>query len=566
MSARVLPVFPVLLLGLLWLPMCVGLLGTVLPSLGWLPVLGQVEWSLQPMLTLWHHPSFGSALRHTLVSGWLSPLLALFIVVGLLAAGWQSLTLRWLRRSLSTLLAIPHAAFALGLLLLVGPSGWLVRMLSPSLTGWEVPPVGHWAPDPLALSLSLTLALKEMPFLLLMALAGLQQLRVDAMLRLARTMGYSQWQAWRLLIVPRLLPLLRLPMFAVIAYSLTVVDIALIMGPNAPGTLAVIVDRWFNHPEVLWRLPASAGALLLLGLTGISFLLWLGLERWYCGWLIAQASQGRRRGKFERLRPLVLSAGWVLGLSAIGAFLVLMLWSVSFRWGFPSAWPEQWTMGTWQRSWPRLKPAFALTLGTGLAAALVSLILVLGTLEFQAWQRQQQGKDFLRWLKWLFLLPLFIPQIAFLFGVQVWLVRLQWDGQWWALLWSHLLYVVPYMLLSLAEPYSTFDGRYMQQARGLGKSYWRALWRVKWPMLLRPILSAVAIGFAVSLAQYLPTLYVGAGRFSTITTEVVAMGVSADRRVLGVYAMIQWVLPLVIFTLALWLPRWVYRGRKEMQL
>jgi putative thiamine transport system permease protein len=207
-----------------------------------------------------------------------------------------------------------------------------------------------------------------------------------------------------------------------------------------------------------------------------------------------------------------------------------------------------------------------LTLVTGLASAVVSLALVLGTLEHQAWQRQHHGVDSLRWLQWLFLLPLLVPQIAFLFGVQVGLLRLRLDGQWWTLLWSHLLYVVPYMLLSLAQPYRAFDERYMLQARGLGKSYWRALWRVKWPMLLRPIMYAMAIGFAVSLAQYLPTLYVGAGRFSTLTTEVVALGVSADRRVLGVYATVQWLLPMLIFSLALWLPRWAFRHRAEMRV
>lgn len=546
--------------------MMLGLIGTVLPALGWLPVLGQTQWSLLPLQTLWFHPSFISALRHTLITGWFSPVLALSVVLALLGAGWHSNTVRWIRWCLAALLAIPHAAFALGLLLLLSPSGWLVRLISPALTGWNMPPVGASIPDPWAVSLMLTLALKEIPFLLLMALASLQQLRVDAVLRLGRILGYSQIMAWRLLIIPRLLPLLRLPMFAVIAYSLSVVDIALIMGPNAPGTLAVLIDRWFHHPDVLWRLPASAGAVLLLVLTGLSFLIWWGVEQFYCHRLIAQASFGKRRSGFECLRPLVLGLGWVILISAIGAFVVLVLWSVSFRWGFPSALPELWTLDIWHRAWPRLQPVLGLTLSTGLIAAMLSLILVLGTLEHQAWQRQLHGANVLRWLKWLFLLPLFIPQIAFLFGVQVWLIRLHWDGHWWALLWSHLLYVVPYMLLSLAEPYAAFDERYMQQARGLGKSYWRALWQVKWPMLLRPILYAMAIGFAVSLAQYLPTQYVGAGRFNTITTEVVALGVSADRRVLGVYAVIQWVMPLLIFTLALWVPRWVYRQRSQMQL
>jgi putative thiamine transport system permease protein len=42
------------------------------------------------------------------------------------------------------------------------------------------------------------------------------------------------------------------------------------------------------------------------------------------------------------------------------------------------------------------------------------------------------------------------------------------------------------------------------------------------------------VGFAVSVAQYLPTLFVGAGRFNTVTTEAVTLAgrrpALADRR------------------------------------
>jgi putative thiamine transport system permease protein len=75
-------------------------------------------------------------------------------------------------------------------------------------------------------------------------------------------------------------------------------------------------------------------------------------------------------------------------------------------------------------------------------------------------------------------------------------------------------------------------------------------WRVKLPMLRRPVLGAFAVGFAVSAAQYLPTLFAGAGRFATLTTEAVGLAAGADRRVIGLYALVQAILPLVPFLLA----------------
>jgi len=37
------------------------------------------------------------------------------------------------------------------------------------------------------------------------------------------------------------------------------------------------------------------------------------------------------------------------------------------------------------------------------------------------------------------------------------------------------------------------------------------------------------VGFAVSVAQYLSTLYVGAGRLRTVTTEAVTLASGAQR-------------------------------------
>ena len=66
---------------------------------------------------------------------------------------------------------------------------------------------------------------------------------------------------------------------------------------------------------------------------------------------------------------------------------------------------------------------------------------------------------------------------------------------------------------------------------------------------------AVAVGFAVSVAQYLPTLFAGAGRYATITTEAVTLASGANRRIIGVYAVAQAALPLLGFLAALWVAR-----------
>jgi putative thiamine transport system permease protein len=126
--------------------------------------------------------------------------------------------------------------------------------------------------------------------------------------------------------------------------------------------------------------------------------------------------------------------------------------------------------------------------------------------------------------------------------------------------------VLPYVFLALADPWRAWDRRAGIVAAALGAHPARILWSVRLPMLLRATATAAAIGFAVSVAQYLPTLLVGAGRVVTITTEAVALAAGANRRVIGVYAVAQLLAPIGGFLLALALPAVVFRNRRGMQV
>jgi putative thiamine transport system permease protein len=192
----------------------------------------------------------------------------------------------------------------------------------------------------------------------------------------------------------------------------------------------------------------------------------------------------------------------------------------------------------------------------------MALLLSVACLEHEARYGRRPSNRAL----WLLYLPLLVPQIAFLFGAQVLLVLARLDGSWPALAWSHLIFVLPYVFLSLADPYRAWDERYARSARCLGATPNRVWLRVKLPMLLRPVLTALAVGFAVSVGQYLPTLFAGGGRFATLTTEAVALAAGGDRRVIGVYALLQMGLPFLGFALAQGIPAWRFRHRRGLQV
>ncbi|WP_207480378.1 ABC transporter permease [Arenibaculum pallidiluteum] len=542
---------PALTLGLFLGPILAGLAGTLLPAFGVLPVLGATEPGLHPWRALAAAPGVGGAVAASLVSGIGSTLLALLIAMAAVGAAGGTRAARVLRAGLAPLLALPHAAFAIGFAFLAAPSGWIVRLLSPWATGWTYPPDIALVQDPGAIALTLALALKEAPFLVLMLLAALGQVPAGRTLTVARCMGYGPVQAWLKAVLPLVWPQMRLPVYAVLAYSLSVVDMAMVLGPTTPPTLAVLVLRWFGDPDLTLRLQAAAGAclqlLLVVGAIAGLRMAEAAIGRLARPWLVG----GARGGPGRAAQAAGAAAAGAVLAAAIGAVLALAVWSLALRWRFPDMLPAAWSLDAWSRALPGLARPLANTLAAGAAATVVALALALGCLEHERRAGVRPAAGGL----WLLYLPLLVPQVGFLFGVQVLLVSTGLDGTWPALVWSHLLFVLPYVFLSMADPWRSLDERYDRAAACLGARPARVFWRVRLPLLRRVVLGAAAIGFSVSVAQYLPTVFAGAGRLPTLTTEAVALAAGSDRRVLAVTAFAQAVLPLAGFALALALGR-----------
>jgi putative thiamine transport system permease protein len=527
-TSPVLRLFPVVTLALFLAPIAAGLLGTWLPAAGYLPALGGAAPSFEPWRTLWQQPGLLTSLRLTLTSGLLATVATFGVVVLFCAAFQGTRVFRAACRGLAPLLAMPHAAVAIGLAFLVAPSGWLFRLASPWLTGWASPPDLALVQDPFGLALTVGLIIKEAPFLLLMVVGALGQVRADALMAASRSLGYGRVTAWLKAVLPVIYPQIRLPIYAVLAYALSVVDMAVVLAPSNPPTLAVAVLRWSHDPALAMRVTAGAGA-------GFGM-----------AWSDAGA-RGRHDPGWTPVAGTVMAA--VYGLSG-AALAGLAVWSVAWRWRFPEALPTAWSTAMWGRHLAALERAAWTSFSVALTVALVAVVLAVGCLENEKRHGLRPSGRGL----WLLYTPLLVPQIAFLFGIQVLAVKAGLDGLWLTLVWAHLLFVLPYVFLALAEPYRALDERYARTALSLGASPARVFWRIKLPMLIRPMGFAMAVGFAVSIAQYLPTVFVGSGRFATLTTEAVSLAAGADRRIVAIYAFLQALLPLIAFAATLLLP------------
>jgi len=516
--------------------------GPLLPGLYWalVPALDVAVWQ-----ALWWDGQWPQALRATLISSLLSTVLACGIAGLLATLHYPGRVWGLLQRRLPLMLSVPHAAFAIGLFFLIAPSGWLARAVA-YFVQWTSPPDWVTVQDPYGLSLALALAIKESWFLLWMLAAVLGEQAVSRQMVMGRSLGYSRAQTWVLIVWPQLLPRLVWPVIAVLAYGLSVVDMAMILGPGTPPTLAVLVWHWLTDPDPALQARGSAASVVLLLILLVCVALVRGV-RWL--WL-------RRRSYPSGQRKLSTNLHWLklhtlLSLTGYAVVAVLLLWSVAQTWFFPALLPDSVSLASWQQAdWV----PFWTTLWLAMAASVLCLPAVLFWLEWGP-----------KGLNALLYLPLIVPALPLVAGQYATLLHLQVDGTALALVWSHLLWVLPYMVLTLVGPYRAFDARLMTTARALGQSPWRACLWVKWPLLVRPILATMAVGFAVSVAQYLPTLFAGGGRFVTVTTEAVALSAGGNRRVLAVQALLQIALPMAAFGLAALAAYGLSRHRKGLR-
>lgn len=535
-------VLTITLLGLI-APIVLGLWQTGRAAFGLLPALGFAEPSLAPWARLAALPGFGASLRLTLVSG-----LGATLGSVVLAAGFCAMVHGRLR-GLAPLLAVPHAAMAVGLAFVLAPSGWIARGIA-AAAGWTRPPDLATVNDGWGLALMLGLMVKEVPFLLLVILSALSQIAVAPQMAAGRALGYGRGIVWVKVILPQVWPLIRLPVWVVLAYGLSCVDMALILGPSNPPTLAVAVTRWYGAPDPSMILPASAGALLQAFVVAAAIALFWGAEllaRPLGLWWLRRGGRGLAAGP-----GLWVASAGVLTLGALAslAILSLLVWSLAWRWPFPQLWPQTLAFQVWTRHAGDWGAALAATAVLALLATGLALGLALAWLEGE--DRARLGRA--PWAEALIYLPLLVPQIGFLYGLNVVFVRLGLSGGLVAVVWAQTLFVFPYVMIALSDPWRALDRRVMATAAALGAGPWRRLVAVKLPLLLRPILTAAAIGIAVSVGQYLPTLFAGGGRIATLTTEAVTLSSGADRRITGVYASLQAALPLGAYLLAFALP------------
>ena len=537
-------------------PVLAGLAGIILPALGYLPALGHERIGLAVLGALLDAPGITRSAWLSAWTGLSATVLSLGVTAALLAATFGTRALGVVERLLSPLLAVPHVAAALGFVVLLAPSGLLLRLLSPWATGVVLPPDLALVNDPAGISLMAALVVKEVPFLFLMALAALPQVKADARVAVARALGYGRMTAFLHAVWPLVYRQIRLPVLAVLAFGTSVVDVALILGPTRPPPLSVRVIEWLSAPDLDSWLLGSAAALAMLVLVLGLIALWLAAEK-ITGLVAARLRVSGWRARTDGPVRAAVVAVAALGALAMAAGLCgLLLRSVAGYWPFPDVVPTTFSLAAWTE---RL-PAAATTLGDTLivAGGATAIALPLAIVLLEAGRRGVS-------LSGIIYLPLLVPQVAFLFGLTVLAIAAGLTPGLLSVTLAHALFTLPYALIALSGPWAALDPGYERVAASLGTGPLRRFVRIRLAMATGPLAVAAALSVAVSAGLYLPTQMIGGGRVETVTTEAVAAAAGGDRRLVGMLACLQLALPLAAFAAARAGPAALFRNRRGMR-
>jgi putative thiamine transport system permease protein len=199
-----------------------------------------------------------------------------------------------------------------------------------------------------------------------------------------------------------------------------------------------------------------------------------------------------------------------------------------------------------------------ISLFIALIVSLISIIIIIVWLEICDYLSFQN-----RYLESLIFIPLFIPQISFLIGVQTFLINIDFTNYLIALIAIEILYVIPYCFILLGPALRGVNKDFISIGASLGKNRLERLFLIKIPLITSSLLTSFGIGIIISLSLYTPVYFIGAGRVTTLTVETLNLAISSSRQDLGVATAFQIIIPILILLIIVYtnkkLTKWSFK-------
>ena len=517
----------------------------ILPIIGLLDdALGRysgVSWA-QGLERLWDEPALIDSLILSLWVASVSLVISLFIARAISAKTLQAKDSQVWR---SVLLAMPHSALAVGLLLALSAGGvgwrWIAVFFELPLDQQYLFPR-----DPWGVGMILSLVIKESAFLIAIAIPMTKRLPLRSYQVIARQAGLTQIQFHHQLIWPQVIRLMYPAIFVVFVFGLTNLEVSLILGPDQPQLIGVRLFQLLTDPNALNR---QAGALGLLIVLALLLAVWGVFHR------LTRPCVKYRLPDVMALTSWATVLRWALITVTWLSIASLLIWAVTLRWSVFEPLPDVSLAAL--TSIKSLASPFWASLLIGLTTSVIAIVLAVCILEYLV----SKGQRRLHWIWWAFL---WLPALPMASGLLAWIYFFGGSPGLWPVIIGHTLIALPYVMIVVSDSWFDRDWRHEMLLKQANLPVWRRIFLIWMPRNSRLLVLAFALAFAVSCALYTQTMLLGGGRIETLMTELMVT-VGGERRSAALTGLVNLLLPLIAFGLALWVNRISWRHRAGMQ-
>ena len=258
-----------------------GLMLGLIKSLGYQPLLGKTELTLQFYRQVLTDPDFIVNLKHTFFIAFVSTVLSTVIGVALAVVLVRKVK-KWpqLRFIYKLPMVVPHLVAGFMITDFLSQGGLIARLLFHLGIIDQMGQFPVLVYDKLGLGIIFVYLWKEIPFITLMVFSVMEKIN-DHLWEAASNLGANFWQIWLRVVLPLSLPSIISAAMIVFAYAFGAFEVPYLVGSIYPTTLSVWAFKSHINADLYRRPEAMAISMIIAVVTLISVWIYIRFSNAY---------------------------------------------------------------------------------------------------------------------------------------------------------------------------------------------------------------------------------------------------------------------------------------------
>lgn len=206
------------------------------------------------------------------------------------------------------------------------------------------------------------------------------------------------------------------------------------------------------------------------------------------------------------------------------------------RWHYPNILPNEFSFDTILKinSRAELRKAIVTSNIIGIVSSILAIVISIPTGKALA-HYEFKGKKI---ISILVLLPLVLSPFTIVSVVHINLLKLNIHSTIIGVSIMHMIFILPYSIRIINDRFTAIGRVYELQAYSLGGSFLKTFFMVTLPIIMPSIILSFAMGFIISISQYLTTIIIGGGKIMTLTVLLIPYVQHGEYQIASVYSFI----------------------------